>query len=293
MAPEGKYVYAPWSRLNISSRLPRPWGMGPNMYSMGPSQDDGHHLFDNFDLWLAVEGSCDVHMLGHNLQLRAGRIILIPPGVSARQRTAADQDLVMMYVHFDCLLDDKPILDAARWVDSKLLQLNLPGLPPLALAAETDADILAEKLHRIRARPDDDLAQLQLSTALMEVMIHLRQACLGFAGSTAEQRLQRAVGYMQQNLHRSISLNDVARHVHVSPATLGRLFRAHYKASPIDHLTHMRMAQAREMLQSRRYNVSEVARACGYSTLQYFSRAFSKQYNLSPTQFRHRLPLIP
>lgn len=285
--------FAPWSRLTVTSRRVRPWGMGPNIYSMGPSQDDGDHLFDDFDLWLGIEGSCDVHLLGRRLELTPGRAILIPPGIRVRQRTAAGQELVMMYVHFDCLVDGRPVLDAAPYADAKRLRLELPGLPPVALAAEIDTAGVTDKLLRIRTRPDDDLSQIRLSTTLMDVIAHLHEACLGLVGSAAEQRLDRAIGFMELNLHRPISLAETARHAHVSPATLGRLFRTRYKVSPIRYLARLRMARAREMLQARRHNVSEVARACGYRTLQYFSRAFSQEYGQSPTAFRRTLPLIP
>ena len=53
------------------------------------------------------------------------------------------------------------------------------------------------------------------------------------------------------------------------------------------------LARARELLQARRHNISEVAQACGYASLQYFSRAFSKEFGMPPGAFRKRLPLIP
>ena len=103
----------------------------------------------------------------------------------------------------------------------------------------------------------------------------------------------RATAFLERNLHRPLSLREVARHVNVSPETLGRLFRTHYRTSPIQYLTRLRMARARERLQSRRYNISEVAQACGYASLQYFSRAFSKEFGIPPRAFRERLPRIP
>jgi AraC-like DNA-binding protein len=260
---------------------------------MGPNQDDGDELFDDFDLWVGIEGSCQVRMLGRTLELRAGRAILIPPGVRARQCTGPGQELVMMYVHFDCLVRGRPIRDARPYVDAARLQLTLPGLPPLALAAEIDSVVIAEKLRRIRRRPQDDLAQLTLSIAVLEIFAHLREAHLGLAGSVGEPRLERATAFLEHNLHRPVSLSEVARQVHVSPETLGRLFRGQYRVSPIQYLTGLRMARARELLQARRYNISEVARACGYASLQYFSRAFRREYGAPPRVFRDRLPLIP
>ena len=279
-------AHSPWQRLTLVGRR-------PGFHHMAPNQDDGDERFSDFDLWLGLDGACTVEMLGHRLELRAGRAILIPAGVTARQFTGPGQTLLMMWAHFDVRLGGRRIVNARRHVDAGRLRLSLPELPAIALVAELDAQALSEDLHQARNRPDDDVEQLRLSIAHMQLFRHLRQAHLGLAGSTAEQRLQRATAFMERHLDQRISLADVAAHVTVSPETLGRLFRTYYRTSPIQHLTRLRMARARELLQGQRLNISEVATACGYASLQYFSRAFSKEYGLSPRAFRQRLPLVP
>jgi len=267
--------------------------MGPNLYSMEPNRDDGDEVFDNFDLWIGIEGSCEVRMLGRSLELRAGRAILIPSGVRARQCTGPSQEMLMMYAHFDCLVAGQPVRDASPYVDPARLELTLPDLPTLSLTAEVDTATISEKLYRLRAKPKNDLNELMLSVALLEILAHLREAHLGVISSLAEERLERTTTFLEQNLHRQLSLAEMARHAHVSPETLGRLFRSHYQVSPVQYLTQRRMARARELLQARRHNISEVAHACGYASLQYFCRAFRKEFGMPPGVFRERLPLIP
>jgi AraC-like DNA-binding protein len=267
--------------------------MGPSIYSMEPNGDDGDEVFDNFDLWMGLEGSCEVRMLGRSIELRAGRVVLIPSGVRARQCTGPNQKLLMMYAHFDCMVGGQPVRDASRYVDPARLELTLPGLPTLCLTAEVDTARISEEFYRIRAKPRNDLSELMLSIAILEIVAHLREAHLGVACSLAEERLERVTTFLEQNLHRQLSLAEMARHACVSPETLGRLFRAHYQVSPMRHLTQRRMARARELLQIRRYNISETALACGYASLQYFCRAFRKEFGVSPGVFRKRLPLIP
>jgi AraC-like DNA-binding protein len=286
--PGGQEIdaYAPWGCLTIVGRRPCP-------YSLPAHQDDGPELFGDFDLWLGLGGTCSVEMLGRPLELREGRVILIPPGVSVRQFTGPGQELCMVYAHFDCRISGEPIRNALQYVDPAKLQMTLPGLPTVALVAEVDSATMSEKLHRIRRRPDDEFRQLMMSIVLLETIGHLRQTYLGLAGSALEERLGRATTFFESNMDRRISLAEAARHVHVSPETLGRLFGTHYQISPMRYLTRLRMARARELLQDRRYNISEVGRACGYASLQYFSRAFRKEFGVPPRAFRKQLPLIP
>jgi len=293
MASRPGHSLTSWSHLAVDVHQPRPWGLGPNVYAMGPNQDDGDEVPGDFDLWIGIEGSCQVCMLGHTLDLRPGRVVLIPAGVRARQRTGPDQTLLMIYVHFDCLLDGRPVSDASPYVDPQRLRLALPGLPELSLMAEIDAATIRDRFHSIRTRPEDDLSELMLTATLLEIMAQFRKAYLGLASLSTQERIEQAVAFMEQNLHGSLSLAAVARHVHVSPQTLGRLFRSYLGVSPMQHLARQRMARARELLQDRRNNISEVARACGYASLQYFSRTFRRECGTSPSVFRKRLPLIP
>jgi AraC-like DNA-binding protein len=260
---------------------------------MGSDQDDGEERFGDFDLWIGIRGSCQVRMLGHSLDLRPGRVILIPAEVRMRQLTGPGQELLMMYVHFDCVVSGRTVGDARPYVDASRLQLSLPGVPALALTAEIDAAGITETLYRIRAQPQDDRSELALTIAVLEILSHLREAHLGTAKSLDEERLERAVTFMEQHLDRPILLAELARQAYVSQETLGRLFRSYYRISPMRYLTRLRMARARELLQARRHNVSEVARACGYASLQYFSRAFRQASGVSPRAFRKGLPLIP
>jgi len=55
---------------------------------------------------------------------------------------------------------------------------------------------------------------------------------------------------------------------------------------PITHLIELRIQKAKELLQSTDLNISEVASACGFSGLTYFSTAFQKAVKLSPSGFR-------
>ncbi len=268
-------------------------GRRPHHYALGPGRDDGDELFDDFDLWVGLRGSCSVRMLDRTLTLRAGRAILIPPGARARQFTDRGQELSMMFVHFDCRIGGEPVREALTYIDADGLRLTLPGVPTLSLVAEVDSEALSVRLRQVRRCPTDDLRQLKTNGVLWDVIGSLREAHLGLSGSVERERLAAAVAFFEGNLERPISLADVAGHVHVSPETLGRLFRAHYQTSPMQYLIGLRMARARELLQNRGYTISQVASACGYASVQYFSRAFKKAFGRPPGAFRRRLPLIP
>ena len=50
--------------------------------------------------------------------------------------------------------------------------------------------------------------------------------------------------------------------------------------------TYERLEKAAPLLRGSRYTVLEIAARCGFSNASYFTRAFTRQYGVSPTAYR-------
>ena len=68
----------------------------------------------------------------------------------------------------------------------------------------------------------------------------------------------------------------------MSEVNFRRLFHKHTGKSPIQHRNNIRLENAKIMLQSGQYNVSEAAEACGFSNLSFFIRLYKKKYGYTP-----------
>ncbi len=77
-----------------------------------------------------------------------------------------------------------------------------------------------------------------------------------------------------------LSLDDIARRAASSRRQLQRAFSEIGDTTFREHLTHVRMDRAAEMLGGRGLTVREVARRVGYP--------FRRQHGLSPSAFRSR-----
>lgn len=73
-----------------------------------------------------------------------------------------------------------------------------------------------------------------------------------------------------------ISLEHVARHIHLSPAYLSELFKKETGMSFIDYKTIVRIENAKRMLDSTSFNISDISEKVGYSDPKYFSKLFKK-----------------
>lgn len=88
-----------------------------------------------------------------------------------------------------------------------------------------------------------------------------------------------------QQLDRPPSLLELARQVGLNDCTLKRGFRQVFGTTAFGYLHDYRLEQARQLLQERRLNVSEIARAVGFGSCSYLSRVFRKKYGVSPKQY--------
>ena len=105
---------------------------------------------------------------------------------------------------------------------------------------------------------------------------------LDMAGIINNDRLMRSEGlidkakkYVQENLSGNISLIAVADHVYVSPNYLSFLFKENGENFK-DYVLRVKMQKAEEMMQSEKYNLSQIAAALGYKDGRYLSQVYKK-----------------
>lgn len=101
-------------------------------------------------------------------------------------------------------------------------------------------------------------------------------------------RLRPAVEYMDKHYLDNPPLNEIARVAHLSPTYFHRRFVEWFRVTPHTYMLQRRMRQAHHLLERGHLDVSEVAAACGYPNVFYFSRTFKRYAGYSPREARRR-----
>ncbi len=97
--------------------------------------------------------------------------------------------------------------------------------------------------------------------------------------------VSKAVEYIRSH-YENMKIQELADYVNVNRGYLYSLFIKEMGISPKEYLTNFRMSRAKELLKSTSYAVSTIAASCGYQDPALFSKAFHKQYGVSPSVFR-------
>ena len=81
-------------------------------------------------------------------------------------------------------------------------------------------------------------------------------------------------------------VGDAAREAGVHPVHLARAFRRYFGASPGEYLRRCRVDRARELLESSRLPLAEVALAAGFAAQSDLTHAFRRAFGTTPAAYR-------
>lgn len=98
--------------------------------------------------------------------------------------------------------------------------------------------------------------------------------------------IKKAIGYIAKNFASPVTLDDVAKHVHLNSAYFSTLFKQSTGSSFKEYLNMIRIEESKRLLASTNYSVIDIAAATGFEDQSYFSKVFKKYTGFTPKQYR-------
>lgn len=102
----------------------------------------------------------------------------------------------------------------------------------------------------------------------------------------AMEAVVEAADYLETHFTETIMLDDLARHLHLSPAYLSRTFKKRMGMGIVRYLHHLRTEEACRCLRGTSESISNIAGRVGYDEIAYFSRCFRREVGVSPHAYR-------
>lgn len=105
---------------------------------------------------------------------------------------------------------------------------------------------------------------------------------LNLSTQHSSPQLQKALRFIEENLHNDIEVEAIARASALSPSSLLRLFKNHLQTTPLKHVWRRRLQEARLLLLTGSYTILEVAHHARFSSGASFNKAYHAEFGEPP-----------
>ena len=100
------------------------------------------------------------------------------------------------------------------------------------------------------------------------------------------QRINKVVAYINNHLDETLDLKNLANEAALSDFHFHRIFKALKGEAIGGYITRLRLEATARLLRYTALTIEEIAFNIGYETPASLSKAFKKQYGISPTEYR-------
>jgi AraC-like DNA-binding protein len=201
--------------------------------------------------------------------------------------------------YYGIRVDLDPREVAALVLEMRLKPPNDQADPP-AVTVERADDAMLEvfvRLLQLLDRPADlpVLGRLIKQELIYRLISAPGGATLshGVVGGQRERAIGAAINWIRMHYNQALSIDALARTVHMSPSVLHRRFKAATVMSPLQYQKQIRLLEARKMLMSGDTEAATVAYEVGYESPSQFSREYRRLFGASPLKDAEQLRRQP
>ncbi len=233
----------------------------------------------DYQLLYIASGKGHFYFNGKEHIIEKGNMILYRPHETQLYYYYAKEKTEVYWVHFTgCDVDT--ILDYYQMPNSE--NVFYTGTSP---DYEWLYRQMIQELQLCRANYEE-LLSLMLRHVFMVINRYIKEGQTN--SSHIQNEIERATHYFKEHYHESISIEDYAASRHMSACWFIRNFKQIVKMTPLQFITNLRITNAKSLLESTSYNITEIAQTVGYDNPLYFSRQFKKYTGVSPKEYKRK-----
>jgi AraC family transcriptional regulator, arabinose operon regulatory protein len=108
----------------------------------------------------------------------------------------------------------------------------------------------------------------------------------GYGATNVRERVAKSIEFMKNHLREPLKIATLAGLVSLSRSHYTTLFQRVTGYAPLSYLNHLRMQRAVQLLNTTDLSIKQISDRLGFCDQFYFSRAFAKMHNHSPSEHR-------
>lgn len=247
-----------------------------NILCCGSYFCDNHYrvkrnTYHSFLLLFVIKGNGFIKINNEEIQISKNTLVVIDCNIPHEYGSKLGWNI--FWTHFNGIL-------ARPWYNQIIKKNN--GIIQLENSSNcyTEFKNLID-LHRNEAGSNEAYTNRLLTNILSELMIDpIKQ--------TKERPFTNIAGYINNNLDKSISVDELADRACMSKYHFIRVFNKEFGFTPHEFIINSRISAAKFYLLSSSKSIKEIVYLCGFNNESAFSNTFKKVVGKTPGQFRNR-----
>jgi AraC-like DNA-binding protein len=171
----------------------------------------------------------------------------------------------------------------------RLMGIDYSDISIKPIVNDNDIKLLFSKLNCLYI--DNPPYYMQLTCAYALEIAAILASKYGTLGESSQnksdtkfQTVKRVIAYMKKNYADDLSIDMLSEKFGFSKYYFCHTFKETTGVSPIKMLNYIRCEEARKMLKSDKHGISEVAFACGFNNLSYFTKTYKSIIGILPSE---------
>lgn len=226
----------------------------------------------HFEIIIVESGQFNIEINHTVYTLTKGHLMILPPDTPSIRFHHADKRTLTHSIRF-----------TAEGIDSALIKHLINATEYLAP--------LYDVLHQDLSLPlGADKVWNQLDNLVFSLHQSLHQNDNGSSSTIMRERYEsdifnEIIDYIHQSDIVALKVSDLVNEFNLSRSTLQQLFNKYEHTTPKSYINQQRLEKSRQLIRESNLSITQIAAELGYGSIQYFSRAFSKAFNMSPSEY--------
>ena len=255
--------------------------------SSGQEKDFHFHEFDK--IVILISGKVDYTVEGTTYKLEPWDILLVRHHMihKAAIDLSVPYERIIIYLdsaYVERFAPEAGLMDCCAAAEKRRYCLMRPDAGGV--------ERLKEALERLEKTQGDELfgAQLLRGTMLVQLLVLINRIALSDNSrekNTSESggKIAPALSYINENLTRELSIDDMAAMCYMSRYYFMRLFKTQTGCTVHNYIRQKRLVLAARLIREG-MSASAAAAECGFSDYSAFHRAFTKTFRVSPGKIK-------
>lgn len=237
----------------------------------------------------------NVYTSANNIEhnIKAGWFYLLPPGTYHSHRQDPGTSHIGFVLRWEFV--KKPSPSSERSYNTSELESMVSCLSDAHSFPLEDDGTLIRTMKYILEMAETDCGVTELQMAFCQIIMRIGKFYAEKRFDAGRQLdpsgmenhiISSAIRFMEENYNHELDVYDISSSVHISYSHLSRLFKRHTGETVNSYLRKLRLGKSQVLLLCSDKSIAQIAREVGFNSENYFSSAFKKAFNISPSSYR-------